>query len=144
MLSYRCSQCGGVNRVPEARSGDSPRCGRCKNPLDVTGAPQEVDPEGLARAIDASPVPVLVDFWAPWCGPCRSAAPIVDRIARRAAGRVLVLKLNSDDFPDDARRHRVSGIPAFVLFRNGHEAGRQVGLLPEGAFARWVDQAQAS
>jgi thioredoxin 2 len=114
-------------------------CGRCKEQLDVTGAPQAVDADGLLRAIESSPVPVLVDFWAPWCGPCRMAAPVLERIARSRAGMVLVLKVNSDDHPEVSARYRISGIPAFLMFRGGVEDARQVGLLPEQAFARWVD-----
>jgi len=140
MHTYRCPRCGGLNRVPERRVTDGPICGRCKTPLDASGAPQSVNESELARAIESSPVPVLVDFWAPWCGPCRMAAPVLDRIARSRAGLVIVLKVNSDEQPNASARHRVQGIPAFIMFKGGAEAGRQVGLLPERAFADWVDR----
>ena len=144
MHAYRCTRCKTLNRVPESRAGDAPICGRCKARLETSGAPQEVNAIELEALIESSPVPIVVDFWAPWCGPCRAAAPILDRIARSHAGRVLVLKLNSDEHPETSARHRIQGIPAFVAFRDGAEAGRQVGLLPEAAFTRWVDGIAAS
>lgn len=128
-----------MNRVPRARLSDKPVCGRCRGALDISGAPQSVSSEELEEAVRSSPVPVLVDVWAPWCGPCRQAAPILERIARARAGLVLVLKVNSEEHPVVAQRYRVSGIPSFLLFRNGELDARQEGLPPEPHFARWVD-----
>jgi thioredoxin 2 len=134
---FRCNDCGAFNRVREP-GGKTPICGRCKARLDVSGAPQEVDGAALDAAISSSPVPLLVDFWAPWCGPCRMAAPQLDEIARSNAGSLLVLKLNTDQNQDAAARHRVQGIPLFVMFRGGYEAARQTGLPPRSAFERWI------
>ena len=136
---YRCTQCGGLNRLrPERAADQSPICGRCKRPLDTTGAPQHVNGAEMERALRHSTVPVLVDFWAPWCGPCRTIAPAVEEIAHRHAGRLLVLEVNSDENQDASGRYGVRGIPTLIVFRNGRETDRQVGALSKPALADWV------
>ena len=113
-------------------------CGKCQKSLELSGAPQNVDAAAYARAVASSPVPVLVDFWAPWCGPCLAAAPILDQLARSNAGQVLVLKVNTDEHPGPSNALGVQGIPTFVLFRDGAELARQAGAMPAAAMQQWL------
>lgn len=142
MLIYRCETCGTLNRVPDERKGQRPSCGRCRNKVDVSGHPQEVDDDGFAATVRDAPVPVLVDFWAPWCGPCRMAGPIIEDIAEELAGDVITLKVNTDEAQRVASEFGIRSIPTFVVFKGGKEVARQSGLMPPEKMREWVERAR--
>lgn len=133
----KCSACGARNRVPVVSTG-RPRCGKCHKDL-----PWLVDATAVEfnRIIETSSVPVVVDFWAPWCGPCRAVAPALEQLASDRAGTIRVVKVNSDQEPALSSRLGVQGIPTLLLFSHGKEVSRQVGALPAARIAHWVDQA---
>jgi thioredoxin 2 len=139
MQFFRCGSCGTFNRIAVIPPRGSPNCGHCHRALDIGGAPQEVTGPELMVAVRASPVPLLVDCWAAWCAPCRAVAPVVDAFARARAGRVTVLKLDTDQEGSAAADLRIQGIPTFLLFRDGREVARRSGALPGDALAHWVD-----
>jgi thioredoxin 2 len=138
MKAHLCARCGALNRISSAPAGARPVCGKCKGDLDVSGEPRAVTSTQLDSAVRNSPVPVLVDFWAPWCGPCRTAAPIFAEVGRRKAGDVLVLKVNSDEEQDASARLGIRAIPTFVLFHGGQEIARHSGVMPAPDLDRWV------
>ncbi len=124
-----CSTCGQSNRVPASRLNGAPKCGKCHAAL-VSAAPVDVDEATLAGLVHESSLPMLVDFWAPWCGPCRSVAPVLQQVAKKFAGQVLLVKVNTDENQSAGTRHRISGIPTLIAFQGGREQGRLVGAHP--------------
>jgi len=139
----RCPACGVSNRVPRDRMqrGQTPICGRCKAPLSVAdGKPITVTDATFAEAVEQSPLPVLVDAWAPWCGPCRILAPVIDELAAELAGRVRVAKLNVDDNPSTAARFGLRSIPTLLMLKRGQEVDRIVGVVPKAEIARRLER----
>jgi thioredoxin 2 len=126
-VTVPCSTCGRLNRTDLARLAQGPRCGSCRGALALD-RPVPVTGESLDAVLRGSEAPVLVDFYADWCGPCRQVAPVVEALARARAGTALILKLDTDRSPAISERLGIRGIPTLIAFRNGRETGRHVGL----------------
>jgi thioredoxin 2 len=139
-----CPACGATNRVPgdKVAQGLAPVCGKCRAPLPV-GRPQPVTDASFAQDVLRSPVPVLVDAWAPWCGPCHMIAPVVDQLATELAGRIRVVKLNVDENPQTAARFDLRSIPTLLVLKDGREVDRLVGVRPKQEIMRRLEQVVA-
>jgi thioredoxin 2 len=139
----RCPYCGAKNRVPREKlaQGLQPVCGRCKNPLPVGNGPVTVTDATFPAEVESSSLPVLVDMWAPWCGPCRLISPIVEQVASEMAGKVRVAKMNVDENPQTAARFKIQSIPSLLVLRNGKEVDRIIGVQPKPEIMRRLEQA---
>jgi len=135
-MVIKCRSCGQKNRVPAARVGDVAKCGKCGAEVPVTGHPVAVSAADFDDLVKSSPLPVLVDFWAPWCGPCLMAAPEVEKLAAEYVGRVVVVKLNTQDHPSVAQREGVRGIPMFALYEEGRRVRTHAGYTSAADLAR--------
>lgn len=129
-VTVRCPFCETWNRINAARAQDRPKCGKCGRPL-LLDRPVALNDDTFQRTVDGSEVPVLVDFYADWCGPCKMMAPAVDAVAAARQGRALVGKLDTDRAPRTAERFQIRGVPTVIVFNNGREIARQTGAVPQ-------------
>jgi thioredoxin 2 len=136
-----CPACGANNRVPAKHLADTGRCGSCKATLQPVSEPIEVDVTEFAEITREARVPILVDFWAEWCGPCRMIAPALEEISKTLNGKVKIVKLNVDENPGTAAKFGIMSIPTLMLFKDGQLASRQVGAAPKQKLEQWITAA---
>ncbi|WP_298235348.1 thioredoxin TrxC [uncultured Azohydromonas sp.] len=132
-----CPHCAALNRIPSARLGEDPVCGRCGQPL-LDGRPLALTDADFERVTARTELPVIVDLWAPWCGPCRSMAPAFEQAARELKGRALLVKVDTDANPHTAARFQVRSIPTLLKLQQGREVARISGAMPAAQIVRWA------
>lgn len=138
-LHIVCPACSAINRVPEGRLADAPHCAKCKQPL-FQGKPVALDAAAFDRQLNRSDVPLIVDFWADWCGPCKMMAPAFAEAAKRLEPKVRLAKVDTEAQPAIAGRYAIRSIPTLIAFRGGREIGRQSGAMPLESLLGWSRQ----
>ena len=136
---YSCPACGTQNRIPARHLSSTGKCGSCKGDLPPLGQPLDVDEASFDEIVGAAKVPVLVDFWAEWCGPCKMVAPEVKELAREMAGKAIVLKVDTEANQSLGARYRIQSIPTFMVFRSGQMELQQAGAAPRATMRRWLE-----
>lgn len=136
-LHIVCPHCGGINRVPATRLGEGPKCGLCHRPL-FTGQPITLTKATFDTHVTGSDIPIVVDFWAPWCGPCLIMAPAFEQAAKTLEPHVRLAKVNTQEEPELAARFGITGIPTMIVFRHGHEVTRQSGAMGLQGILQWI------
>jgi len=139
-VTLRCQFCGTWNRIESARAVDKPKCGKCGTPMHLD-RPVKLDDESFQRTVAESDIPVLVDFYADWCGPCKMMAPFVDEIAREYVGKAIVAKVDTDRAQQATAPFGIRGIPTSILFKGGKEVARKVGAAPKAGLEELLKRA---